>query len=164
MPHFKHTNKNSSKVVCLHKNTCVFVFKTKRSSAKETAYMFHFGSIIRQITECCKNKTVATVPLRLILDFFNTSAQLFTFLWSNDWLVVSLFSKNKFFCFTMGEEGKQRLFLCSDGGGGGGGGAGPNHWPTLLYNVLMLQWGKMCAIVSVYLPFFAALLQQVTSE
>lgn len=62
---------------------CFFVIKTKRSSAKKTACMLHFGSIIRQITECCKNKTVATVPLRLILDFY-TSAQLFKFFWSND--------------------------------------------------------------------------------
>lgn len=54
----------------------------------------------------------------------------------------------------MGEEGKQRLFLCSDGGGGG---AGPDHWPTLLCNVLMLQQGKICATVSVNLPFIAAL-------
>lgn len=61
----------------------------------------------------------------------------------------------------MGEEGKQRLFLCSDGGGGG---AGPDHWPTLLCNVLMLQRGKICATVSVNLPFIAALFQQVTSE
>lgn len=69
MPRFKHTNKNS-KVVFLRKNTVFFVFKTNMPCVKETACMLHFGSIIRQITERCENKTLATVvPLRLILDF-----------------------------------------------------------------------------------------------
>lgn len=70
MPRFKHTNKNS-KVVFLRKNTSVFCIQDQNVKCKgNCACMLHFGSIIRQITERCKNKTLATVvPLRLILDF-----------------------------------------------------------------------------------------------
>lgn len=64
MPHCKHINKDPAKAVVLLKDTFFFNIRDQKFKYKGKCLhaAFEFNNQV-EITECCKNKTAATVPL-----------------------------------------------------------------------------------------------------